>query len=88
MYKDRQIYSALEKQKDNQKITVLVGARQVGKTTVMRRLYEEIRNRHHALFLDLDIYSNYEQVSSYENFINVNIRLIFQIFKKVRDTSK
>jgi uncharacterized protein len=70
MYKDRQIYSVLEKQKDNQKITVLVGARQVGKTTVMRRLYEEIRNRHHALFLDLDIYSNYEQVSSYENFIN------------------
>jgi len=70
MYKDRHIYSSLEKHKDNQKITILVGARQVGKTTLMTALYEKVRNQHRALFFDLDIYSHYEKVSSYENFIN------------------
>jgi len=70
MFKDRLVYPKLEKQKDNQKITVLVGARQVGKTTLMRRLYESFGKTHRCLFLDLDIYSNYERVSSYENCIN------------------
>ena len=70
MFKGRLVYSELENQKDNQKITVLVGARQVGKTTLMRRLYDSFCKKHRCLFLDLDIYSNYERVSSYENCIN------------------
>jgi predicted AAA+ superfamily ATPase len=70
MYKERLIYSALEKQKDNNKITILTGARQVGKTTLMRKLYETFQKTHDVMFLDLDIYSMYEKVSTYENCIN------------------
>ncbi len=70
MYKDRQIYPLLAEQKDNGKITILIGPRQVGKTTLLRHLYEQFNNDHSCLFLDLDIYSHYEQVSSYENLIN------------------
>ena len=70
MFKHRNIYSDLERQKDNQKITILVGARQVGKTTIMRRLYNEFCKEHSGLFLDLDIYSSYEKVSSYEDCLN------------------
>ena len=70
MYKDRLIYSVLEKQKDNHKITILTGARQVGKTTLMRKLCETFQKTHDVMFLDLDIYSQYEKVSTYENCIN------------------
>ena len=70
MYKNRQIYPTLEKQKKNGKITILIGPRQVGKTTLLQRLFDQLRNDHRCLFLDLDIYSHYEQVSSYENLIN------------------
>ena len=70
MYKDRLIYPVLEKQKENGKITILVGPRQVGKTTLLRHLFEQFHKDHRCLFLDLDIYSHYEQVSSYENLIN------------------
>ncbi|MEA3332015.1 MAG: ATP-binding protein [Pseudomonadota bacterium] len=70
MYRNRQIYPALERQKNNGKITILIGPRQVGKTTLLRRLYNQFNSDHHCLFLDLDIYSHYEQVSSYENLIN------------------
>ncbi len=70
MYKDRTIYHTLENQKNNSKITILTGARQVGKTTLMKQLYGQVRKEYSALFLDLDIYSHYEQVNTYENFIN------------------
>lgn len=70
MIKHRFIYPELEKQKENGKITILIGARQVGKTTLMRQLYDSLKHQHPALFLDLDIYSHYEQVRTYENIIN------------------
>lgn len=70
MYKDRQIYPTLERQKENGKITILVGPRQVGKTTLLRHLYDNLQDNHQCLFLDLDIYSNYEKVSTYENLLN------------------
>lgn len=70
MYKERTIYHTLEDQKHNGKITILTGARQVGKTTLMKQLYKQVRKEYSALFLDLDIYSHYEQVNTYENFIN------------------
>ena len=70
MFKHRNIYTELKTQKDNKKITILVGARQVGKTTIMRRLFEEFCKEHSGLFLDLDIYSNYEKVSTYEDCLN------------------
>ncbi|MFO7830864.1 MAG: ATP-binding protein [Desulfuromonadaceae bacterium] len=70
MYKNRYIYSRLEQQKDKHKITILIGPRQVGKTTLMRRLHDQFNNEHTCLMLDLDIYSHYEQVSTYENLLN------------------
>ena len=70
MYKSRYIYPTLEQQKDNHKITILIGPRQVGKTTLMRRLHDQFSNEHTCLMLDLDIYSHYEQVSTYENLLN------------------
>ena len=76
MFKHRNIYSDLESQKDNQKITILVGARQVGKTTIMRRLYDDLCKKCSGLFLDLDIYSNYEKISAYEDCLNTLIDTI------------
>ncbi len=70
MYKNRTIYPTLAQQRDNRKITILIGPRQVGKTTLMRRLCEQFSAEHSCLMLDLDIYTHYEQVSSYENLVN------------------
>src|SRR6056297_1673760 len=70
MYKDRQVYDRLEEQKKNNKITLLIGARQVGKTTLLEELYNRLPKKSPKLFLDLDVYSNYERVSTYENCLN------------------
>jgi len=70
MYKDRQVYDRLEEQKKNNKITLLIGARQVGKTTLLQELYNRLPKKSPKLFLDLDVYSNYEKVSTYENCLN------------------
>ncbi len=70
MFKKREIYGELERQRDNGKITILLGASQVGKTTLMRQLYDSLKSGHIGLFFDLDIYSHFEQVSTYENIIN------------------
>ena len=70
MYKDRQIYKKLEGQVNNNKVTILIGPRQVGKTTLMKQLYVKFKENTPCLYLDLDIYSNYEKISSYENCIN------------------
>lgn len=68
--KNRWIYKQLAEQKDNGKITILLGARQVGKTTLMRQLFQEFQKDNPCLFLDLDIYSHYEQVRSHEAILN------------------
>jgi len=67
MFIHRTIYTTLESQRDNKKITVLVGARQVGKTTLMKRLFAAFAPDTPCLFLDMDIHSQYEQVRTYEN---------------------
>lgn len=50
-YITRDAESYLEKQLLNSKITLLLGARQVGKTTLLNRLL----SRHHGLLINLDI---------------------------------
>src|SRR3989344_1079387 len=52
------------------KISILVGARQVGKTTLLKGIYEELSKTCKCLFLDLDILSNYEKISTYESLLN------------------
>ena len=76
MYKKRKIFASLEEQTKNRKITLLIGARQVGKTTLLREVYNRLPQDCPKLFLDLDEYSNYEKVSTYENCLNVLTRAL------------
>ncbi len=64
--KPRNALKPLLAQKDSRRISVLLGARQVGKTTLLRALHKELG----GLFLDIDIFSSYERVSSFERFVS------------------
>jgi len=57
-------------QRNSKKISLVIGARQVGKTTVLKELYNLLKSKNKALFLDLDVFTNFEKVSSFENLIN------------------
>jgi len=70
MFFERQIYSSLKDQVENKKVTILIGPRQVGKTMLMKQLNLDLQEKYKCMYLDLDIYSQYEKVSSYENLIN------------------
>lgn len=59
-------YSKIYSSKDQNEISIILGPRQVGKTTILKKLAKELK----GLYLDLDILSNYEQVKSYEDFLN------------------
>jgi hypothetical protein len=66
----RKMISLLREQLKERKISILIGPRQVGKTTLLKQLFEEISKTHKCLFLDIDIFSNYEKISSYESILN------------------
>jgi len=73
MIKDRLIFKEVEKNifSDNNKVIVLLWPRQVWKTTVMKYFYDKLQNKNTKnVFLDLDIYENYEKVENYDKFIN------------------
>jgi len=70
--KKRKLFETLLKEKGNSKISIIIGPRQVGKTTILKALYEKIGTN--ALFLDLDILTNFEKINSYDKLINT-IRL-------------
>lgn len=67
----RKIFKKLKEQSKDRKISLLIGARQVGKTTLLKILFEELSKEKKCLFLDLDILSNYEKISSFENLLNI-----------------
>jgi len=68
----RKVFPKLLEEKQDRKITLLVGARQVGKTTLLRALHEEIctKGKKRGLFLDLDVFSNFEKVGSFDRLVN------------------
>lgn len=66
----RKIFDKLMKQASNRKISLLIGARQVGKTTLLKELFNEIKKNNKGVFLDIDIFSNYEKISTYEDLLN------------------
>jgi hypothetical protein len=68
MYIKRNIFTTLQDHQNNKKITILTGARQVGKTTLLSKLYNTLKSHHPSLFLDLDLYSNYEKAGTYEKW--------------------
>lgn len=72
MIKNRIISEELLKQKDSHKVSLLIGARQVGKTTLLKQLYEKlcIEWKKKGIFLDLDVFTNFEKVSTFEALLN------------------
>lgn len=68
---ERDVLKKLRKDLNNKRISILIGARQVGKTTLMKMLYDEVNEGNNCLFLDLDVLSNYEKVSTFEGLLNV-----------------
>lgn len=68
---ERTAYSELEKLVQLPEITLIIGARQVGKTTLMKKLQEELRAvSEKVIYFNLDIESDYKYFSSQENFLN------------------
>ncbi len=69
----RAVFAELLSQGKDRKISFLIGPRQVGKTTLLKQLYEElcIIQGNRGVFLDLDIFTNFEKVSSFENLGNL-----------------
>ena len=68
---NRKIFEKLKKQANDRKISLLIGARQVGKTTLLKELFNQLSIKDKCLFLDLDILSNYEKVSNFESLLNL-----------------
>ena len=66
----RKIFEKLKEQRKEKKISLLLGPRQVGKTTLLKELSKEFSLSHKCLFLDIDIISNYEKVNTFENLLN------------------
>ncbi len=68
--KSRKIYPKLKQNLENRKIIILTGSRQVGKTSLMKMLREEIPSGAKSVFVDMDIVSNREFGESLEKFLD------------------
>lgn len=68
--KKRKLFSNLLTEKENKKISIILGPRQVGKTTLLKQLHTTLCKNNKGVFIDLDIISNYEKISNYESLIN------------------
>ncbi|MDP2691395.1 MAG: ATP-binding protein [bacterium] len=66
----RKIILELRKHLEQPEITVIIGPRQAGKTTVMREIFQELREKQHkALWLNLDIEDDAQHLSSQSKLI-------------------
>jgi len=61
----RKLYKKLLEEK-NKKISIIIGPRQVGKTTLLKQLHKKLK----GLYLDLDIIENVEKINTYEKLLN------------------
>jgi len=61
----RKLYKKLLIEKDSKKISIIIGPRQVGKTTLLKQLHKELG----GLYVDFDILENVEKFNTYTNFI-------------------
>lgn len=66
----RKAFNRLIGQKDERKVSLLLGPRQSGKTTILKGLFAELSKSARCLFLDIDILSNYEKVATFEGMLN------------------
>jgi len=73
----RQNYEIVLHSLKKEEITILVGVRQVGKTTLLREIFKELKNKgEKVLYLNLDIEGDAAQLNSQQTLIN-RIRLEF-----------
>lgn len=63
--KKRLVFDKILEQHNSKKASIIIGPRQVGKTTILKELHRRLG----GIFLDADIFSDYEQVSTYEKAI-------------------
>jgi len=70
---NRQILPQIIKQLDNNLALILIGARQTGKTHILKLLEQHIKSRHSSdklLYLNLEDEGVAGQISDYKNFLN------------------
>lgn len=71
MLYDRKILPAILKELTSPEILILLGSRQVGKTSVLKLLENQfLKNNTKYLYLDLNIETNLEYFSRYENILD------------------
>ncbi len=96
MYRERKLEKILLKSLDRREITVILGARQTGKTTLLKKIYSDTNKQ--KCFIDLDIFENqsifksYSEVMRYLKFEgyekNREFTLFIDEFHKVKDIGK
>ncbi len=79
----RKLYKKLLSEKNSKKITIIIGPRQVGKTTLLKQLHKEIG----GLYVDFDILENVEKFNTYTNFLS-SIELEGYDEKKYKEEGK
>lgn len=62
----RKLYKKLLEEKDSKKISIIIGPRQVGKTTLLKQLHDKLG----GLYVDFDILENVEKFDTYTKFID------------------
>ncbi len=62
----RKLYKKLVEEKDSKKISIIIGPRQVGKTTLLKQLHKELG----GMYVDFDILENVEKFDTYSKFIS------------------
>jgi predicted AAA+ superfamily ATPase len=56
----------------SKKVTIIIGPRQSGKTTLLKMIRDAIKEQgHKTLFLDIDRFSDFEKIATYENIVNL-----------------
>lgn len=71
MRKNRKLFAKLLGQKESRKITVVIGPRQTGKTTLLKMVRDAVKEQgNKTLFLDIDLFSDFEKIATYENIVN------------------
>lgn len=63
--KKRFIFEKILAEKSSKKASIIIGPRQVGKTTILKELHKALGGQ----FFDIDIFSDYDKISSYESAI-------------------
>lgn len=90
----RKIYKKLLEEKNSKKISIIIGPRQIGKTTILKQLHEELG----GTYLDFDILENVEKFETYEKAITTlklegynektKLYLFIDEFQKYKDLTK